>query len=82
MKKLFFCAAIVAAAAFGVMKANNVNSNNNSDLQLKNVELTAEGECSVMKRNGDVKFSCVGESGECSSPWYMGHRLVCSGQRQ
>lgn len=45
MKKVFFIAAVVAAAAFGVMKANDVNvTYNMSDLQLENVELLAEGE--------------------------------------
>ena len=43
MKKLFFCAAIVAAAVFGVMKATEVN-NTMTDLQMENVELLAEGD--------------------------------------
>ena len=48
MKKLFFCAAIVAAAAFGVMKANNVNADNDlAAFQLDNVELLAEGDTNI-----------------------------------
>ena len=45
MKKLFICAAVIAAAAFGVMKATETNvTNKMSDLQMENVELLAEGE--------------------------------------
>ena len=45
MKHFFICAAVVAAAAFGVMKANNVNSDNDlTAFQLDNVELLAEGD--------------------------------------
>ncbi len=43
MKKFFICAAVVAASAFGVMKASDVNVKNDlSDLQLDNIEATAQ----------------------------------------
>lgn len=44
MKKVFFIAAVAAAAVFGVMKTTDVNNSNMSDLQLENLELLAEGE--------------------------------------
>lgn len=73
MKKLFFFAAIVAAAAFGVMNATE--NNNMTDLQMENVELLAEGEddCNILvserepgnPQNG-VKWACQGSGSlEC-----------------
>lgn len=45
MKKFFIIAAVAAASIFGLVKANDVNVNNNmSELQMENVELLAEGE--------------------------------------
>ncbi len=47
MKKVFFIAAVVAASIFGVMKANDVNSNSKmSDLQMENIE--AIGQCEII----------------------------------
>lgn len=43
MKKIIICAAVVAAAVFGVMKATDVNVNNGlSDLQMENIEVLAQ----------------------------------------
>lgn len=73
MKKVFFIAAVVAAAAFGVMKATETNVNNTmSDLQLENVEVLAqEGEPSgtgMMASNPSyTKFCCLPrEDQKCS----------------
>lgn len=43
MKKLFICAVVVAAAAFSVNKALDVNYSNMSDLQLENIEALGWG---------------------------------------
>lgn len=45
MKKVFFIAAVVAAAVFGVMKATDTNTSSTmSDLQMENVEALANGD--------------------------------------
>lgn len=55
MKKFILCAAVVAAAVFGVIKANELN-NNMTDLQMENVEALA--------RRGDASGPCcVSSSG-------------------
>lgn len=62
MKKFFIIAAVAAASIFGLVKANDVNVNNNmSELQMENVELLAEGEpnpncINGCKENGDECF--------------------------
>lgn len=63
MKKVFFIAAVVAAAAFGVMKANDLNTNRKmSDLQLENVDALAD----PPEYNVSVPFYCVG-GGPCAT---------------
>lgn len=59
MKKIILCATVVASTVFGVMKATEVNNNNMSDIQLKNVELLAEGE------NDGVSCRWVQTKGKC-----------------
>ena len=63
MKKFFICAAVAAAAVFGVMKANDVNTNSKmSDLQLENVDALAD----PPEYNVSVPFYCVG-GGPCAT---------------
>ena len=45
MKKIILSAAFVVAAAFGIIKVNDVNYNDNMNaLQIENVEALADGE--------------------------------------
>lgn len=62
MKKLFICAAVIAAAAFGVMKATETNVNNSmSDLQMENLEALGQKPGEVV-----VDFICIG-GGHCAT---------------
>jgi len=65
MKKLFFCAAVIAAAAFGVMKVTDVDNNIKMNvLQLENLELLAEGESDgvlIRKKYRESSYDCYFE---------------------
>ena len=59
MKKIILCAAVVAAAVFGVMKATDVNNSKMSDLQLENVEALAQ-------LPEGTPYPCTDEWGGCT----------------
>lgn len=67
MKKFFICAAVVAAAAFGVMKTNDIINNNKSTLKLENIEALANCE----PGQADCDKVCTGRGG-----WYC--IIACS----
>lgn len=66
MKKFFICAAVAAASIFGIVKANDVNTNNLANLQMDDVEMLAEGEGCTVYIFGWVLY-CVDTNGTCFS---------------
>lgn len=69
MKKFFLCAAVVAAAVFGVMKATDVNNSNMSDLQMDNIEALGWGPGDP-EHNSPCPHGCVAGSGGCTCGAY------------
>ena len=74
MKKFFICAAVAAAAAFGVMKATDVNNSKMSDLQMENVEALGQSEPQtpgtgrMASNTSYTKFCCLPrEDQSCSA---------------
>ncbi len=75
MKKVFFIAAVVVAAAFGVMKAADVNNSSKmSDLQMENVEALGQSEPQtpgtgrMASNTSYTKFCCLPrEDQSCSA---------------